>query len=159
MQLQIVALLKRPLLGFPVMVIAFAMAAALFYFDQFLFLSPYVTFYLPIDGFTIFILDLSISVLSGIVLILSAYQLRSNPSIGKPKLGLSGIVAAFIAGACPCYYLVPLLAVAGGAGGILAAIGITFNVYEVPIKLLSLLLLGAVVLSMERTLRAQCRTT
>jgi hypothetical protein len=90
---------------------------------------------------------------------LSIYQVRNVPRLAtnQGKAGLGGIIIAIVAGACPCYYLVPLLAVAGGAGGALAAIGILFEVYQLPIKLVSLALLGTVAFSLERSLRAMCR--
>ena len=67
------------------------------------------------------------------------------------------MLAAVVAGACPCYYLVPLLALAGGAGGVLGALGIFLYNLQIPIKLLSLALLGFVLLMLERSLVAYCR--
>jgi hypothetical protein len=52
-----------------------------------------------------------------------------------------GIIAALLAGACPCYYLVPLLAVAGTVGGALGAVGILLNAFQIPIKLGAMLIL------------------
>ncbi len=103
-------------------------------------------------------LDLAVSLLSGVVIVLSIYQLRNTPfrkSAGS-GIGLAGIVAALVAGACPCYYLVPLLVVAGGAGGVLGAVGIFFYSIQIPIKLASLALLAVTTLVLERSLRAAC---
>jgi hypothetical protein len=116
--------------------------------------------YVPPDGVGLFSLDVLLSALSGVVLALSIYQMRNVvPCMGKNqgKTGLSGIIIALVAGACPCYYLVPLLAVAGGAGGALAAAGIQFEAYQLPIKLVSLAPLGTVAFSLERSLRATCK--
>ncbi len=68
-----------------------------------------------------------------------------------------GIFPALVAGACPCYYLVPLLAVAGGVGGVLGAVGIAFYTYQIPVKIASLALLAFVSLSLERSLAASCK--
>jgi hypothetical protein len=76
--------------------------------------------------------------------------------MGQARAGLGGIVIAFVAGACPCYYLVPLLAVAGGAGGTLVTVGIIFEAYQIPLKLISVALLGTVMYTLERSLRAAC---
>lgn len=136
-----------------------AMFAVLFlYFDEFLFFSPYLVFYLLPERIGYLTLDVAISVLSGIVLSLSLFQLfnvSKTKSKGQ-KLGLAGIVLAIFSGACPCYYLVPLLAVAGGAGGTLAFIGITLDTYQVPVKLLSLALVAFVGFGLERSLSASC---
>ncbi len=130
----------------------------LFYFDEFLFFAPYFTFYLPADRVVTFVFDTAVSVLSGVVLSLSVYQTKVIPKDAnrQGKLGIAGIVAAFVAGACPCYYLVPLLAVAGGVGGALGTVGILFYAYQLPVKLASVLLLLFVSFSLERSLRASC---
>ncbi len=150
--------LKRPAYSLTAISITLIFATTFLYFDEFLFLAPYLTFYIPPEGIGTVVLDLAVSSLSGIAIALSFFQLRNMPRIGKKKakVGLVGIVAALLAGACPCYYLVPLLAVAGGAGGALAGVGIFFNAYQLPIKLLSLMLLASVTYSLERSLRSSC---
>ena len=138
--------------------IALGFTILLSYFDQFLFFTPYVTFYLPTGRAATFFLDVAVSVLSGIVLSLSVFQLETIPSGAKRggKVGIAGMVAAFVAGACPCYYLVPLLVVAGGVGGALGTVGILFYAYQLPIKFASVILLIVVSFSLERSLRAYC---
>ncbi len=133
----------------------------LLYFDEFLFVAPYFTFYLPADRVATFVLDATVSALSGVVLSLSVYQVNvvHNGAKRQGRIGIAGIVAAFVAGACPCYYLVPLLAVAGGVGGALGAVGILFYAYQLPVKFASVLLLIFVSFSLERTLKASCATT
>lgn len=79
-----------------------------------------------------------------------------NDAKRQGKIGIAGIVAAFLAGACPCYYLVPLLAVAGGVGGALGTVGILFYAYQLPVKLASVVLLIFVSFSLERSIRASC---
>ncbi|MDG6963391.1 MAG: hypothetical protein JRN27_03275 [Nitrososphaerota archaeon] len=89
---------------------------------------------------------------------MSMYEIHTFPALkgAHRRAGLLGVAAAVVAGACPCYYLVPLLAVAGGAGGILAAFGILFSEYQIPIKLGSLALLAFTAFTQERSLRAAC---
>jgi hypothetical protein len=156
--LQVLLALRRPAYSLTALSIAVIFGTLFLYFDGFLFFAPYLTLYLPVQEMGMIVLDLAVSALSGITIALSFFQLRNVPLIGnkQSKVGLVGIIAAFLAGACPCYYLVPLLAVAGGAGGVLVAVGIFFNAYQVPVKLLSLFLLVAVTYSLERSLRSSC---
>jgi hypothetical protein len=158
MSLQIFELLRRPPYAAAALGIASAFGAMFLYFNEFLFVAPYFVLSVPASGIGLFALDILLSALSGVVMALSTYQLRNFPRIARNqgKVGLSGIVVAIVAGACPCYYLVPLLAVAGGAGGALVAVGILFEAYQLPIKLFSLALLGTVVFTLERSLRAMC---
>lgn len=128
------------------------------YFDEFYFLSPFLVLYVGAGRLPVFLLDVVISSLSGIVLTLSVYEIRAFPRQrgAHRRTGLLGVAAAFAAGACPCYYLVPLLAIAGGAGGALATLGIIFYDYQIPIKLGSLALLAFTTFTQERSLRAAC---
>jgi hypothetical protein len=150
--------LRRPLFGFTTSAIAFVFGLMFFYFDDFLFFSPIFTFFVPLDRLATFVIDLAISLLSGSVIVLSVFQLRNIPTTTKKRtrVGFVGILAALLAGACPCYYLVPLLAVAGGAGGIIGAVGIIMYEYQFPIKLFSLGLLIFVSLTLEASLRSAC---
>jgi len=129
----------------------------LMFVDQFLFIAPYLVFYVPPTGFGILALDILLSTLTGIVLVVSLRQVWSGRSKGSASTGILAIVAALIAGACPCYYLVPLLAVVGGVGGALGAIGIMLNAYQVEVKTCSVVLLLIVSWGLERSARMTCR--
>ena len=116
--------------------IMFGYGVMLLFFDQFLFFAPYFTLYVPVSAITSLILDLVLTFLTAIVLTVSIRQiLLQRQSGGASKTGILGVVAALLAGACPCYYLVPLLAVAGTIGGALGAVGILLNAFQIPIKL------------------------
>lgn len=108
----------------------------LLFFDSFLFFSPYFILYIPSSGNASLLLDLLLTTLTAIVLTVSIRQISLQRQGGSAsKTGMLGIVAALMAGACPCYYLVPLLAVAGTIGGALGAAGILLNAFQIPIKL------------------------
>jgi hypothetical protein len=127
------------------------------FIDQFLFVAPYVVFYVPVTGFSLLVLDVLLSLLTGIVLVVSLQQVRSARSMGTTYTGVLGIVAALIAGACPCYYLVPLLTIAAGVGSALEAIGILLNAYQLEVKTASVVLLLLVSWGLEKSARMTCR--
>ena len=156
---QLFGVLRRPTFGLLALAIGLLFALLFLYSDSFVFFSPYFVVYVPLDSTPYLLLDLVISALSGIAISGSIYQLRFAPyaSSRNAGAGLAGMLAAVVAGACPCYYLVPLLALAGGAGGVLGALGIFLYNLQIPIKLLSLALLGFVLLMLERSLVAYCR--
>jgi hypothetical protein len=114
----------------------------LLFFDSFLFFSPYFTFYVAASAYANLLLDLLLTLLTAIVLAVSIRQISLRKQGGSAsKTGMLGILAALLAGACPCYYLVPLLAVAGTIGGALGAVGILLNAFQIPIKLGAMLIL------------------
>jgi hypothetical protein len=129
----------------------------LIFLDQFIFLAPYVVFYVPVTRLPILALDVLLSLLTGIVLVVSLQQVRSARSMGTTYTGVLGIIAALIAGACPCYYLVPVLAIAAGVGGVLEAIGILLNTYQLEVKTASVLLLLILSCGLEKSARMTCR--
>jgi len=130
---------RYDLLGVVIMV---GYGIMLLFFDQFLFFSPYFTFYVPASAYANLLLDLLLTFLTAIVLTVSIRQISLRRQGGNAsKTGMLGIIAALLAGACPCYYLVPLLAVAGTVGGALGAVGILLNAFQIPIKLGAMLIL------------------
>lgn len=151
--------MRRPRVGLSAIVITLTFMGLFLIFDEFLFLRPFLVLYVPSDRLGSLGLDIALSALSGSVISLSVFELKNLPRKGNPstKTGMLGIVTALVAGACPCYYLVPLLAIAGGAGGVLGAIGIAFYTYQIPVKIASLALLVFVSLSLERGLVASCK--
>jgi hypothetical protein len=121
-------------------VIVLGYGTMLLFFDSFLFFSPYVTFY--VSAYASLILDLLLTFLTAIVLTVSIRQISlQRQGASASKVGTLGIFAALIAGACPCYYLVPVLAVAGTIGGALGAVGILLNAFQIPIKLGAMMIL------------------
>ena len=158
MEVQLLRIAKRPFYAATFLLVAVGLSLLFTYSDEFLFFVPYLTLFVPPERMPYVILDLAISAFSGIVIFASLFQLSHFAvSASKyTKTGFAGIVAALIAGACPCYYLVPLLVFAGGAGGFLAVLGIVLYTYQIPIKLASLTLLVSVAFIQERSLRALC---
>jgi hypothetical protein len=127
------------------------------FIDQFLFVAPYFVFYVPSTGLVILALDMLLSILTGIVLVVSSQQVRSARSKGTAYTGVLAMVAALFAGACPCYYLAPALTIAAGASGLLGAIGILLNAYQLEVKTASAVLLLIVCWGLEKNARMACR--
>jgi hypothetical protein len=157
LSLQIIQTLKTPSLLVATLVIVASYGLLLMFVDQFLFIAPYLVFYVPPTGLGILVLDILLSTLTGIVLVVSLRQVWSGRSKRSVSTGILGIVAALIAGTCPCYYLVPLLAIMGGVGGALGAVGILLNAYQVEVKTGSVVLLLVVSWALERSARMTCR--
>jgi hypothetical protein len=132
----------------------------LLFFDQFLFFAPYFTVYIPTTGASNLGLDLALTFLTGIVLTVSIRQiLLQRRAGGASKTGALGIIAALLAGACPCYYLIPLLAIAGTIGGTLGALGILLNAFQIPIKLAAILILCFATYKLEKAGVCKIRPT
>jgi hypothetical protein len=149
--------LKRPSLLVATILVVVSYGLLLMFIDQFLFVAPYLVFYVPPTGLAILALDMLLSILTGIVLVVSLKQARSARSKGTAYTGVFAVVAALMAGACPCYYLVPVLTIAAGVGGALGAIGILLNAYEFEVKIASVVLLLIVAWGLERNARMTCR--
>ena len=140
---------KYAILAVPILV---AYGVMLLFFDQFLFFAPYFTFYVPSSEAWNLILDILLTALTSLVLTVSIRQMiLQRGSGGASKTGGLGIIAAIVAGACPCYYLVPLLAVAGAVGGTLGAVGILLNAFQIPIKVAAMLLLVFAVYKLNKS--------
>lgn len=156
--MQIVTVLRRPPFALATLAVGSLLGATFLYFDEFYFISPYFAVYIDPSRLPVLLLDIAISVLSGLVLTLSIYEIREYPDLkgSYRKTGVAGILGALVAGACPCYYLIPLLAALGGAGGLLGALGLLFFNYQIPIKLGSLGLLVFTSYTLERGLTAAC---
>jgi len=156
LSLQIFQTLKTPSLLAATILVAFCYGLLLMFSDQFLFIAPYFVFYVPQTALVILALDMLLSTLTGVVLVVSLRQVSSGRSKGTTSTGVVGILAALIAGACPCYYLAPLLTIAAGVGGALGAIGILMNAYQVEVKTVSVVLLLVVSWALERNARMAC---
>jgi len=130
----------------------------LMFLDQFLFLAPYFVLYVRSNDIGILLIDIVLSLLIGFVAVVSFRELKSG--FGKTKsatrIGVVGMLSALIAGSCPCYYLVPMLTIAGGFGGVFGTAGILLSVYQLPIKLISVMLLLLAAYGLETNARRAC---
>jgi len=124
-------------------------------FDQLLFFSPIVIFYLPDDAVIGFILATITSILLGIVVSMNVYVFRHS----KLKIGLasffSGSTVSVLSSTCAsCSSLGFLLvSVFGGTG--VAASSFLSN-YQTPLRVLSIALLTWALFSISNKLTSSC---
>jgi len=159
MPLLVLRTLREPVYLCLALLIMTSYCVTLLLLDQFLFLQPYFTFYVPDTRQGLFGINIMLSILTGFIAAASIRAVRSSRAVGAVRVGLFGVFAAIFAGACPCFYLAPMLAVAGGLGGALGVIGIFFSVYEAPIKLVSIIVLLLAFYGLEKAGRTQCTVT
>jgi hypothetical protein len=124
-------------------------------FDQLLFFSPTVTFYLPADAVDGFVLSTITSVLLGIVISMNVYLVKNS----RLRIGgslLSGSSLGMLSSACAsCSSLgFTLVSAFGGAG---AAVSAILTVYQVPLRLASIGLLVWAYYSVHSKLRNECK--
>lgn len=126
-------------------------------FDQLLFFSPVVVFYLPSDATITFTLSNIMAGTAGIVVSMNVYVLRHS----RLKLGTSlfsgsaaGVVSSACAGCSSFGFL--LVTTFGGAG---AAASTFLSVYQVPLRLISIGLLLWSYYSVHNRLTKSCIMT
>ena len=124
-------------------------------FDQLLFFSPIVIFYLPDDAVIGFILATITSVLLGMVVSMNVYVFRHS----KLKIGLSaffsGSTVSVLSSTCAsCSSLGFLLVSAFGGTGV-AASSFLSN-YQTPLRVLSIALLTWALFSIANKLTSSC---
>lgn len=104
-------------------------------FDQLLFFSPVVTFYLPDDAITGFILTNITSVLMGILIAMNVYVIR-NLKLRFDKSLLSGSILGIASSACVSCSSIGFLAIStlGGFGVVATDF---FTNYQTPLRIVS----------------------
>ncbi len=124
-------------------------------FDQLLFFSPIVIFYLPDDAVVSFILSNLTSILLGIVVSMNVYVLRHSKLKISMASFFSGSTVSVLSSTCAsCSSLGFLLVSTFGGAGIAAS---TFlSNYQTPLRFLSLALLIWAVYSISNKLTKSC---
>ena len=125
-------------------------------FDQLLFFSPIVIFYLPPDAVVGFILTNITSILLGIVVSMNIYVLRHSKLKISVRSFLSGSSLSVLSSTCAsCSSLGFLLISTFGGAGIAAS---TFlSNYQTPIRILSIALLIWALYSISSKLTKSCK--
>jgi hypothetical protein len=139
--------------------IAFATAVAFWivssFFDQLLYFTPIVFFYLPEDAVVGFILVTITSILLGIIVSMNIYIFKNTRTKIKTASFFSGSSLGVLSSTCAsCSSLGFLLVSTLGAAGVTAS-NFLSN-YQIPLRLLSIGLLAWAYYSVSRELMKSC---
>src|SRR5215467_1240119 len=125
-------------------------------FDQLLFFSPVVVFYLPSDAVVGFILSTIISILLGMVISMNLYLLRHAKGLRPSTASLfSGSAIGVFSSTCVSCSSAGLLLVST-FGGIGIATSSFLSNYQIPLRLMSMVLLIWALYSISRNLTKGC---
>ena len=125
-------------------------------FDQLLFFSPVFVFYLPDDAVTGFILSTIISILLGIVVSMNLYILRHSKGLRISRTSLfSGSALGVLSSTCVSCSSVGFILVSTFGGVGIAASAFLSN-YQIPLRVLSIVLLIWALCSISNKLTKSC---
>ena len=108
-------------------------------FDQLLFFSPIVTFYLPDDAITGFVLTNVTSVIMGILVAMNVYTIR-NSKLRFDKSMVSGSILAIASSACASCSSIGFLIISMFGGFGIITIDLLTN-YQTPLRMISIIIL------------------
>ena len=125
--------------------------------SEFLFIEPFVIFHIIEDRTTSFVLLVSISLMSAIVIPMNVYRIRTLQT-NTTKIG-GGIVGSIIgasAGICSCGPIgFSIISTFGTVAGTATAF---LTNYEIPLRLVSLGLLCLVYYTTTKSISVECKT-
>lgn len=126
--------------------------------SEFIFLSPNFLFYVPAYEIANFALIVIVAALSGLVISLSVYRIRlMGTGIRKSGAGFLGSIIGASAGACSCGSVgFAVVSVFGAVGGTATAF---LTNYEIPLRLVSIAILGYTYYVSVKGITAQCKIT
>lgn len=126
--------------------------------SEYVFFTPIFTFYVPYDRIVGFVLILAVSSLSGIVIPMNVYRIKTLQSKSK-KIGGSfiGSIIGASAGACSCGPIgFAIISTFGTIGGVATSLLIT---YEIPLRVLSTAILLYVYYTTTKSLSIHCKVS
>ncbi|MGI0004117.1 MAG: hypothetical protein ACREAX_02340 [Candidatus Nitrosotenuis sp.] len=139
-----------------------ALAAAIFVgmlfllssLSEYVFFEPYFVFHVPSDRMVGFALIVGVSVLSALAVPMSVYLVMTLQKARRASGGFLGSLIGASAGACSCGPVgFTVISTFGTAGGIATAF---LTMYEIPLRLASLGILGYVLYTTSRSLSDRC---
>lgn len=123
--------------------------------SEFVFFEPYFVFFVPDDRALSFSLVVTVSVLSGVVIPMNVYLLKTIQKAKRVGGGFVGSLVGVSAGACSCGPVgFSIISTFGTAGGLATAF---LANYEIPLRLASVAILGIVYYTTTRTLNGNCK--
>jgi len=126
--------------------------------SEYVFFTPFFTFYVPYDRVLGFVLILTVSSLSGLVIPMNVYRIRTLQN--KPKrIGGSfiGSIIGASAGACSCGPIgFAIISTFGTIGGVATSLLV---MYEIPLRVLSTAILLYVYYATTKSLSIHCKVS
>src|ERR671932_192072 len=123
-------------------------------FDQLLFFSPIVTFYLPDDAIVGFILTNITSILMGMLVAMNVYVIR-NSKIRLDKSLLSGSILGIASSACASCSSIGFLVISTFGGFGVVATDLLTN-YQTPLRIASICILTWALYSVHNRIAKSC---
>jgi hypothetical protein len=123
--------------------------------SEYVFFEPYFVFHVPLDRMVGFALLVGVSILSALAIPMSIYLVVSLQKARRASGGFLGSIIGASAGACSCGPVgFAVVSTFGTAGGIATAF---LTMYEIPLRLISLGILGYVLYTTTRSLSGHCQ--
>ncbi len=124
--------------------------------SEFIFFSPNFVFFVPVYQIASFSLIVVVSALSGLVIALSIFRIRLlGAGIRKSGTGFFGSIIGASAGACSCGSIgFAVVSTFGAVGGTVTAF---LTNYEIPLRLISIAILGYTYYVAVKGITSQCR--
>ena len=136
-------------------IIFVAMFIPLSILSEYIFLEPYVVMYVTYDDVFRFSLVVIVSILSGLVLSMNVYRIKSlRNSRKKMSGGVLGSILGASAGACGCGPIgFAIISTLGSIGGVATAF---LTNYEFPIRIASIGILILVYYTTSKSILTEC---
>lgn len=123
--------------------------------SEYVFFEPYFVFYIPLDRLVGFLLIIVVSTLSGIIIPMNVYVLSVLQKAKRVGGGFIGSLVGVSAGACSCGPVgFAIISTFGTAGGLATAF---LTAYEIPLRIVSIGILGYVFYSTSKLLTTECK--
>ncbi|MEW6042666.1 MAG: hypothetical protein AB1608_00170 [Thermoproteota archaeon] len=123
--------------------------------SEYVFFEPYFVFYVPLDRVIGFVLIVAVSGLSGLIIPMNVYVLTVLQKAKRVSGGFIGSLIGASAGACSCGPVgFAIISTFGTVGGLATAF---LTAYEIPLRVVSMGILGYVFYSTNKLLVTECR--
>jgi uncharacterized membrane protein YraQ (UPF0718 family) len=123
--------------------------------SEYVFFEPYFVFHIPPDRLLGFLLIIAVSTLSGFIIPMNIYVLAVLQKAKRVGGGFIGSLVGVSAGACSCGPVgLAIISTFGTAGGLATAF---LTTYEIPLRIVSIGILGYVFYSTDKLLTNECR--
>lgn len=123
--------------------------------SEYVFFEPYFVFHVPSDRVVGFALILGVSILSALVIPMNVYLVVTLQKAKRVSSGFLGSLVGASAGACSCGPVgFTIISTFGTAGGIATAF---LTAYEIPLRLVSIGILGYVYYTTTKSLSGDCK--